>query len=161
MLAIVAQVMNSLIIFISLWYLVYVECSLFNQLNLPGPPGLIEPSLERAIDSQSNPPAFTGDGLYPVGFLTRRRNRAEKDIHRVIRVDDDSFPLVACAGKLLVRLQQRACLRIVDDHRPEVLRWYVWRQVQPVTLRAIEVLTRGVTLFHGILRADAYHRLGP
>ncbi|MDJ0817523.1 MAG: hypothetical protein QNJ58_15040, partial [Desulfobacterales bacterium] len=41
-----------------------------HQFNLPGPPGLLEPRFERAVEAQDGEPAFAGDGLDPVVFFS-------------------------------------------------------------------------------------------
>ena len=36
---------------------------LFDQFELAGPPSLVEPRLDRAVEAQVDVPAFAGDGL--------------------------------------------------------------------------------------------------
>src|SRR5262249_36959086 len=85
-------------------------------LDLAGPPGLVEPGLQRAVQAQRQEPAFAGDGLDPVGFLDSGGFlRGEIDVHRGVRVHEDPLLLAAGAGKLLVGLQLRTGLRVVDD----------------------------------------------
>ena len=62
---------------------------------------------------------LSGNGLHPVGLMSLRRNGAEPDIYRCVRVHDDDPFLAADAGELLVGLQHRASLIVIDDERPE------------------------------------------
>src|SRR5512144_890408 len=115
--------------------------SLVDQLDLPGPPGLVEPWLERPVETQADVPSLAGDGLDPVGLLSDWRLGTEVDVGRRVGVDGDVRLLATDARELLVGLQHRARLRVVHEDRPEVLRRDRSRQVQPVALRAVEVLT--------------------
>ena len=131
---------------------------LLQQLDLARPPGLVEPRFRGAVDAQDGVPALAGHGLDPVR-LAGGRLRTEVDVHRAIGVDDEVLVLAADAGELLIRLQHRADLVVVDDHRPEVLDRNVGRQVQPVALAAVEGDALRVHAGPGVLRALADHLL--
>ena len=53
---------------------------LFHHLNLTRPPGLVEPGLLWAVQTQNRAPASAGHGLYPVGLLAGRGFRAEINV---------------------------------------------------------------------------------
>src|SRR5262249_1112134 len=102
---------------------------LFEWLDLAGPPRLLEPWFERAIEPQDYIPTFAGGGLHPVLLLPGRRRWTEVDIHRAVPVHQQSLGLATNAGELLVGLEHRAGLVAVEDHRPEFLDRNVGRQV--------------------------------
>src|SRR6516225_8689631 len=121
-------------------------------LNLTRPPGLIEPRLQRAVEPQDGVPALARNGLYPVAFLAGRRFGTEVHVRRLILVNHDALLLATEAWELLVSLEHRARLIVVEHHRPEVLRRDVRRQVQLVGLPAVQRLALGVNERDGVLR---------
>src|SRR5580658_1431777 len=102
------------------------------QLKLAGLPRLVEPRLQRTVEAQQNIPAFAGYGLHPVGFVASWRCRSEINVYGGIGIDDDGFIFTADARKLLVGLQHRTSLVVVNDERPEVFRRNVGRQMNLV-----------------------------
>ena len=86
-----------------------------HQFELTGLPRLVEPRLERTVEGQDDEPTSLRDGLNPVEFMTRWRGRTKPDIHRGIRVDDDSLCLAANAWEPLVSLEHRAGLVVIDN----------------------------------------------
>jgi hypothetical protein len=57
------------------------------EFDLSGPPGLIEPGLQRAIQARKGVPPFAGNDLHPVVFLAGRRFGSEIYIHRTVGID--------------------------------------------------------------------------
>src|SRR6516225_8927658 len=132
---------------------------LAHQLELAGPPGLVEPRLERAVEADHYKPALARDRLRPVGFLAGGRLWAEVEIDRSIGVDHQLVALVVLAGERLARLQLGARLRVVEHDRPEILCRNVRRNVEPVVLRAIERTARPIGVVQRVLRTPS-HRSG-
>ena len=54
---------------------------LLHQLNLTWLPRLIEPRLQRPIESQDYVPAFPGDSLHPILLLAGLSFGSEVDVH--------------------------------------------------------------------------------
>gem|GEM_PF-4334928 len=92
--------------------------------------------------------------------MPRGRSRAEVYIHGCVGVDDNAFGLVTETGELLVGLQHRAGLVVVEDKGPEVLRRDVRWQMDLVGLAAVERFAFAVHERGGVLRADAHHLRG-
>src|SRR5580698_1158143 len=67
------------------------------------------------------------NGLNPVGFAAFGRGWAKPNIYRAVGVDDNALCLAADAGELFIGLQHRAGLIVIDNERPEILRWDVRR----------------------------------
>jgi hypothetical protein len=80
----------------------YQEVTSMGHLDLPWPPGLVEPWLKWAVEPQDDPPALAGEGLYPIGFMARRRFRAEIDVPGGVRINDDALLLATEAGESLI-----------------------------------------------------------
>ena len=123
----------------------------FNQFELPGLPGLIKPRLQRAIEAEEYVPTFTRNGLHPVALMTFWRGGPEPNIHRRVGIHDNSLFLAPDAGELLIGLQHRTGLIVVDDERPEVLRRNIGGQVNLIGFAAIQWLAFGVDERGGVL----------
>ena len=93
---------------------------LFYQHDIVRSPRLVEPRFERAVESQGGVPTLAGDGLNPVAFLAGWRLRAEPDIHRTIGIHQQAFGLAAHRRPVLVGLEHRAGLAVVNNHGPEI-----------------------------------------
>ncbi len=132
---------------------------LLHQLNLARTPGLVEPRIERAVEAQDHEPAFAGNRLHPVAFFSCRSFRAKINIYRAIDVDLKILVLAAHAGELLVGLDHRAGLVVINNGRPEVLHRDMRWQMQLVVLSAFERITVRVLRTPGILRTFAHHLL--
>src|SRR5579862_9201385 len=89
--------------------------------------------------------------------MTLRRGGAEPDIYRRVRVNDDALLLAADAGELLIRLQHRAGLIVIDHERPEVLCRNVGWQVDLICLAAVKRPAFRIGGSGDILRAEADH----
>src|SRR6185295_17543972 len=89
--------------------------------DLARPPGLVEPRLGGAVETQEGKPSFARNCLEPVVLLVPRRRGAEVEVHGPVGVGRQFALLAVPAGKRLAGLQLRARLRVVEDHRPEVL----------------------------------------
>src|SRR5512135_3909643 len=63
--------------------------------DVVGPPGLVEPRFEGAIEAQDREPGPAGDRLHPVAFLAGRRLRAEVHVHRAVGVHLQRLVLAA------------------------------------------------------------------
>src|SRR6266446_844917 len=85
-----------------------------HKFNFTRAPRLVEPRLERPVEAQECIPAFAGNRLHPVAFLAGGSLRAEPDIHGLVVVDLETLRQAADAGKLLVGLEHRTSLVIVD-----------------------------------------------
>src|SRR5512147_464534 len=83
------------------------------QHNVVGPPGLLEPRLQRSIETQNHEPRFAWNRLDPVALLACRGLRSEPDVHRTIGVDLQILVLAAHARILLVCLQHRTGLGVI------------------------------------------------
>src|SRR5580704_7125669 len=77
-------------------------------------PVFVEERLLRTIETQNYPPAFTRPCLHPVVFLADRRLGTEVDIHRSVGVHRNARFLAADAWELLIGLEHRACLVVVQ-----------------------------------------------
>src|SRR5580700_902995 len=124
-----------------------------NQFELTGLPCLVEPRLQWAVKAQKDVPTFVWNGLNPVGFAAFGRGWAKPNIYRAVGVDDNALCLAADAGELFIGLQHRAGLIVIDNERPEILRWDVRRQVNLVGLAAVQRLAFGVHERGSVLRA--------
>src|SRR5215469_9189420 len=91
------------------------------KFDLTGTPRLVEPRLKRAVETQQSVPAFAGYGLNPVRLPTRRCLGAEVNVYGAVGICLQSLGLAAHRGPVLIRLQHRAGLIVVEDYRPEVL----------------------------------------
>src|SRR6516162_5774255 len=135
---------------------------LAHQLDLAGPPGLVDPRFERAVEAEHHKPALASDRLHPVGFLAGGRLWAEVEIDRAVSVDHQLVALVVLAGERFARLQLGARLRVVEHDRPEILCRNVRRNVEPVVLRAVERIARPIGVVQRVLRTlsrrAGYHR---
>src|SRR5450631_4109353 len=106
---------------------------LLRLFELADPPGLVEPRLQGAIETEQRVPALSGYGLRPVGCIhPLRKARAEPDVDRTVRVGRDSLSGAVDAREALVGLQHRTRLVVVQRERPEVLHWHVGRQAELV-----------------------------
>src|SRR5277367_3298098 len=132
---------------------------LFDQFDLFEPPRLVEPWLQRTIEAKDHPPPFSRNGLYPVACLARRGSWAEVHIIRTVRVLLYILALASKARKAGIGLQFRARLCVVHHDRPERLGWHIWRQMQFVGLRTIQIIFGGIDRCNGILGSDADHLL--
>jgi len=94
----------------------------------------VEPRLKRPVEAQEDVPAFAGNGLHPIVLMATRSLWAEPDIDRLVVINLESLCLAADAGILLVGLEHRAGLIVVEQQGPEILDGYVGRQVQLVSL---------------------------
>jgi hypothetical protein len=112
--------------------------SLLHQLDLIWSPSLVEPRLQRAVETEDHIQAFARDGLRPIVFMTGRDGWCEINVHRGIRIDDDALFLTPNARELPVGLEFRARLIVIDHQRPEVLGRDVRRKMQLISLAAIE-----------------------
>src|SRR5580658_3068194 len=128
-----------------------------HQFELARFPSLVEPRLQWAIETNEDVPAFAGNGLHPVGFMSRRRGWAEPDIDRGVGIDDEAFLLTADAGELLVGLEHRTGLVVVGNEGPEVLGGDVGRQVDFVGLAAVERVALRIGDGGSVLRALAHN----
>src|SRR5712671_4946655 len=96
---------------------------LLRLLDFAGPPCLVKPGLERAVEAEDREPAFVRHGCNPVCFLAGGWLRTKIEIDRAVGVGDQLVPLVVLAGKRLACLKLGARLRIVEHHGPEILGW--------------------------------------
>ena len=128
-----------------------------HQLDFAWPPALIDPGLQRAVQTQADPPALAGNGLQPVAFLPPGRLGAEVDVVGAVGVLLQGIVNAADAREPLVGLQHGAGLVVVERERPEVPGGDVRRQVDPVGPAAIEGLLILIRVGHGVLRALADH----
>src|SRR6516162_3106769 len=126
--------------------------ALFHLLNLTRLPCLVEPRLQRAVETKDGVPTLARNGLYPVAFLAGRRLRPEVHVRRLILVNHDALLLATEAWERRVSLELRARLIVVEHHRTEVLCRDVRRQVQLVGLPAVQRLALGVNERDGVLR---------
>ena len=55
--------------------------SVLDRLDLAGPPGLVEPGLERPVEAKHQEPALAGHGLEPVRLFAGGRLRTEVHVH--------------------------------------------------------------------------------
>jgi hypothetical protein len=90
--------------------------------------------------------------LHPIIFFASRRLGAEIDIHGGVRIDNESFGLAADSWPLLVILEHRAGLIVVEDHRPKVGYRNIGRQVKSVVFASVEGVAFGVHKCRHILR---------
>src|SRR5215510_11425027 len=60
--------------------------SLLDQLEIPRLPRLIEPRLQRTVQTQHHVPTLSGHRLNPVGFLVGRSFRTEPNRYRPVRI---------------------------------------------------------------------------
>jgi hypothetical protein len=81
-----------------------VTVPLFLQLDVAWFPGLVEPWLERTVQTQDREPSSAGYRLDPVGLFTDWGLRTEVDLVGTICVFLDSGALTSFRGKLLVSL---------------------------------------------------------
>src|SRR5712671_7971091 len=89
-----------------------------HRLNLSGSPSLVEPRCERTVQPQEGVPALPRDRLHPVRFLARGSLWSEINVHRTIRIDQQSLGQTTDSRGLLIGLEHRACLVIVERERP-------------------------------------------
>src|SRR5208282_1820112 len=115
---------------LALMHILSALAALAAQLDLPRPPGLVEERLLRPVETQEDIPALARNRLSPIVLLAGRRLRAEIDVDRTVGIDLEPLGLAADARELLVRLDHRARLVVVDDDRPEILGRNVLRQMQ-------------------------------
>src|SRR5712671_3216041 len=85
-----------------------------HRLNLSWPPSLVEPGFERTVQPQEGVPALSRDRLHPVCFLARGSLWSEINVHRTIRIDKQSLGETTDSRGLLIGLEHRACLVIVE-----------------------------------------------
>src|SRR5512136_482070 len=110
------------------------------EFDLTGPPSLVEPRLERAVEAEQGVPALAGNSLNPVVLFAGRGLGAKVDVHRAVRVHP-KIPILADGGRPpLVGLEHRAGLAVVKNDRPELFDRVVGGQVQLVVFAAIERL---------------------
>ena len=84
-------------------------------------PGLVEPGLERAVQSKDHEPALAAHGPDPVSFLARGRFRSEPDGAGTVRVHlHVSGQAVQTRAGGSGRLQHRARPWVATRERPEV-----------------------------------------
>src|SRR4051794_9357400 len=95
--------------------------TLLHRLNLSRAPSLVEPRFKRTVEPQEGIPTFTRDRLHPVCFLARGGLWSEINVHRTIRIDQQSLGETTDSRGLLIGLEHRACLVIVERERPEIL----------------------------------------
>src|SRR3954453_19900992 len=98
-----------------------VDLVQLNRLNLSGSPSLVEPRFERTIQPQEGVPALPRDRLHPVCFLARGSLWSVINVHRTIRIDQQSLGQTTDRWGLLIGLEHRACLVIVECEGPEIL----------------------------------------
>src|SRR5712672_4188852 len=123
-----------------------------HRLNRSGSPSLVEPRFERTVQPQEGVPALPRDRLHPVCFLARGSLWSEINVHRTIRIDQQSLGQTTDGWGLLVGLEHRACLVIVERERPEILGRNIGRHVQPVRFAAVQGVTLCVQKCTGVLR---------
>lgn len=72
---------------------------LLNDLDLSGPPYLVEKRFQRAVKPQDREPAFARHSLAPVRLFALGHLRTEVEIDRTIGVRDETVSLVVLAGE--------------------------------------------------------------
>src|SRR3954462_6652710 len=95
--------------------------SRLHRLNLSRAPSLVEPRFKRTLQPQEGVPPLPRDRLHPVCFLARGSLWSEINVHRTIRIDQQSLCQTTDSRGLLIGLEHRACLVIVERERPEIL----------------------------------------
>src|SRR5215471_15830520 len=116
------------------------DVRLLHLLEVAGFPSLVEPGLQRRVQPQQHVPALPRNGLYPVVLLSCRSLRPEPHCHRTVRILLDGGLVAVDAGKLLVGLQHRACLVVINRERPELAGWDWTGQRDLVGLAAIKIV---------------------
>src|SRR5512135_2101910 len=80
------------------------------EFDLTGPPSLVEPRLERAVEAEQGVPALAGNSLNPVVLFAGRGLGAEINVHRAVRVHLKIRVLASSGWPSLVGLEHRAGL---------------------------------------------------
>src|SRR5262245_8866742 len=124
--------------------------SLLDQLEIPRLPRLIEPRLQRTVKTQHHVPTLAGHRLNPVGFVVGRSFRTEPNRYRPVRIFLEPRRGTIDTGQLLVCLQQRARLIVVDHERPEFFCGDRCWQRDLVRLTAVEVVALRILHRHRI-----------
>src|SRR5260370_33916280 len=91
---------------------------LLRLLDFAGPPCLVKPGLERAVEAEDREPAFVRHGCNPVCFLAGGWARTKKKIRRAVRVGGQLVPLVVSCWKQRAWLKTRTRLWVLEAPRP-------------------------------------------
>ena len=107
-------------------------------LELARFPGLVEPRLWPTLEAKDYEPTLARNRLYPAVLLSGRGLGAELDIHRTIGVGVTPCPDCWRSGIAGRSVASSGVLFVVDDDRPEILDHDIRRQVQLVSLCAVD-----------------------
>src|SRR6266851_8935229 len=110
-----------------------------NQFEVSRLPALVEPGLQWCVEPKDRVPTFSRYSLDPVGFLTGGRLRREPHGYRTVAVLLDTGLVTIEASQLLVGLEQRAGLVVINRKRPELSGGDRRGQREFVGLAAVEV----------------------
>src|SRR5215475_1628783 len=106
--------------------------SLSLLLNFSRSPGFVEPSFQWAVKAKDHKPTFAWNCLNPIVFKTGRSFGTEIDIDGAVGIGLKVLAMAAHARELLIGLQERARLIVVDDDRPKILYLDIRRQTPSV-----------------------------
>ena len=98
-----------------------VEPSFLDRLDVAWAPGVVEPRLERTVETKESEPTLAGNGLDPIVLVADGRLRPEVEVNRSVVFVAEIVSLIVAARKALAGLELRPRLGVVGDDRPEVL----------------------------------------
>ena len=116
---------------------------------------LVEPGLCRTIEAQQGVPARTRDRLHPVLFPAPAGAFGPKKTSTELSAFTLRPSVWLPTVRMLVSLDHRACLIVVEDDRPEILDRNIRRQMQLVRLPPVKRIALEVDEGCHVLRAFA------
>ena len=88
---------------------------LLDRLDVSWLPALVKPRLQRTIKAQEHVPSLARHSLDSIVFLTGGGLRTEPDRRGAVRIGFETWSRAVHACELLICLQERAGLVVIDD----------------------------------------------